>query len=99
MIGDVIIIIAFAVFTPVFWGVLIATVFAYFFSRKIWIAAIVSLPISVFLYMIAYANHTGLLDMSLGFQILMAISATCMSIFLIWIIRTISRAIGRRNHD
>ncbi|HZG14843.1 MAG TPA: hypothetical protein VE710_07435 [Candidatus Bathyarchaeia archaeon] len=96
MIEGILIIIGFAVFTPVFGIVLFLTIFAYFISKKAWLTGLISLPISIVLYMLAYRNHTGLLDMSVDFQFLMAVAATCTSLFLAWLLRTIARSIGKK---
>lgn len=85
MMEGIVFLVASTVFVPVFWIVLLVTIFTYGISKKMWLTGIISIPVSILAYLIALRDHQSLIEYTWKFQILMAITATCISLFLIWI--------------
>jgi cobalamin synthase len=93
-VGGILFFMLFAFFTPVMWIVLTITIIAYAIARKLWIASLVSMPVSAFFYLAFYMNDTGWFTGDTEGRLLMASGAAINSILLVWIGRSIARKIG-----
>lgn len=81
-------------FTPVSWLVLVLTVIASFFIRRLWIVSTIILPVSVLLFIFLMPGRDRLLSLDMNDLIQISIFVTVSSIFIVWIGRIIAKKLG-----
>jgi hypothetical protein len=80
--------------TPVSWFVLVLTVILSLFIKRLWIISIITVPISILLFVFYMSGRNGLLSFSLDFWIKTGIVVAVISVFIIWIGRLIGNKLG-----
>lgn len=95
LVNEILFSVVVSVIMPISWFTYVASiVFAMFISR-LWIITIISFFISLLFYLVYFANNPGgLVEVNLGFQVIIAFSTSLIATLFAWIGRKVARKMG-----